>query len=270
MLIPPSPCTGSTRIGGRLVVDRRGCRGEVVVGHVDEAGHHGLEAGMILGLGGGGERGEGAAVKAPFHRHDFEPPGLAAVGAGQLDGGLVGLGAAVAEEALRPEGSLGELLRQSALGLHVPGVGHVNEPADLFANGRDNALGAMAQQVAAPAGKEVEITVSLGVPHRGALAANQADGEPSIVGYHVTIELADCLSGARKGWWRLRQRSDSNSVEQQNKNEARSTRDENHGLSRTGRCKNSGVSVIAADDLGAGAALREDFEKQASGAVCRR
>ena len=47
------------------------------------------------------------------------------------------------------------------------------EPADLFANGRDNALGAMAQQVAAPAGEEVEITVSLGVPAPRALAANE-------------------------------------------------------------------------------------------------
>ena len=56
----------------RFVVDGRGRGGEVVVGHVDETRHHRLEAGMVLGLGGGREGGEGPAVKAPLHRHDLD------------------------------------------------------------------------------------------------------------------------------------------------------------------------------------------------------
>ena len=67
----------------------------------------------------------------------------------------------------------------------------MDQLADLFANRRDDPRRAMTQQVAAPAGEEVEIAVSLGIPHPGPLAANQADGEPSIVGNHVTIELGD-------------------------------------------------------------------------------
>ena len=67
----------------------------------------------------------------------------------------------------------------------------MDQPADLFANRRDDPLGAVAQQVAAPAREEVEIAVALGVPHPRSLAANEADGVSAIIGDHVPIELGD-------------------------------------------------------------------------------
>ena len=88
---------------GGLIVEDRGDRREVVVGHVDEARHHRLEAHVVLGLGRRRQRGEGPAVEAPFHRDDLEAPLLVTIGPCQLDRCLVGFGSAVAEEALAAE-----------------------------------------------------------------------------------------------------------------------------------------------------------------------
>ena len=70
---------------------------------------------------------------------------------------------------LRSDKRLGPL----PLGFGVPGVGHVDQRGHLLLHGLDDRLGAMAQQVAAPAGKEIEIAVALGVPDVRALAAHQ-------------------------------------------------------------------------------------------------
>ena len=103
MLIPPSPWIGSTRTAAVWSSMRRGDGVEVVVGDVGEAGDHRLEARVILGLGRRGQGGVGPAVEAALHRDDLEPARGVAVGPGQLDRRLVGLGAAVAEEALAAE-----------------------------------------------------------------------------------------------------------------------------------------------------------------------
>ena len=47
-------------------------------------------------------------MKAPFHGDDLEPSPLVTVGPRQLDGGFVGLGSAIAEEALPAERPLRE------------------------------------------------------------------------------------------------------------------------------------------------------------------
>ena len=64
----------------RLDEHRRGAavdgaldRAEVVVGHVLEAARQGLEAVMVLLLGGGGDGGERAPVEAAAHRDDVAP-----------------------------------------------------------------------------------------------------------------------------------------------------------------------------------------------------
>ena len=103
MLIPPSPWIGLDQNRGCLIVEHRGDRREVVVGNIDEAGHHRLEPDVVLGLGRGRQCGVGPAVEASLHRDDLEAPLLVTEGPGQLDGGLIGLGPAVAEEALAAE-----------------------------------------------------------------------------------------------------------------------------------------------------------------------
>src|SRR6266404_6359375 len=55
----------------------------------------------------------------------------------------------------------------------------------------NHAWRAMADQVAAPAGEEIEITLPLGVPDVGPLAAPQADGEAAVVADHVFLEQGD-------------------------------------------------------------------------------
>ena len=95
---------------------------------------------------------------------------------------------------LRSESSLGP----AALGFGVPGVGHVDQRGDLLLHGLDDRLGTMAQQVAAPAGKEVEIAIALGVPHVRAFAARQRHAEAPIVGHDVPLEQLDDF--ARSSW----------------------------------------------------------------------
>ncbi len=95
----------------------------------------------------------------------------------------------------RSESACGE----RALGFHVPGVGHVDQLADLVADRLDDPGRAVAEQVAAPAGEEVEVAVPLGVPDPRTLAPDQADREPPVVGDHVPLELGDRLLRALVG-----------------------------------------------------------------------
>ena len=112
--MPPSPWIGSTRTAAVWSSSDVGDGVQVVVGDVGEAGHHRLEARVILGLGRRRERGVGPAVEAALHRDDLEPARGVPVGPGELDGRLVGLGAAVAEEALAAERPLRERLRRTS------------------------------------------------------------------------------------------------------------------------------------------------------------
>src|SRR5690606_40170574 len=53
----------------------------------------------------------------------------------------------------------------------------------------------IAQNIAAPAGKEIEIAVALRVPNEGAFATHQTDGVAGVVGNHVLVEQFDRLLG---------------------------------------------------------------------------
>ena len=173
---------------------RRGGGVQVAERRVGEAGHQRPQALVILGLGGGGGRAQGAAVETALEGDDLVAVLGRAVQPDQLDGRLVGLGARVAEERLPAETPLRKGLGPEPLQLGVPGVGDVDQLAQLVADGLDDRRRAMAQQVAAPAGEEVEIAVALAVPHPGVLAADQGDGKASVVGDHVALkELEDFL-----------------------------------------------------------------------------
>ena len=59
--------------------------------------------------------------------------------------------------------------------------------ANLLAHGLDDRRGTMAQQIAAPAGKEIEIAVPFGIPDVRAFAARQHDGKAAVIGNHVLL-----------------------------------------------------------------------------------
>src|SRR5439155_12002524 len=106
----------------------------------------------------------------------------------------------VTEKALAvPAGALAERLSQKALSLRVPGVRHVDQLPDLFTHGFHHTRRTVAEQVAAPTREEVEVTVALGVPDVGPLAAQQADRVARVVGDHVFLEQVD-------DFWRRKRR----------------------------------------------------------------
>ena len=134
---------------GGLVVKNPGDSLEVVVRHVHEPRHHRLEPQVVLGLGSCRQCGESPAVEASFHRDNLVSAMDMSMSPRQLDRRLVGLGAAVAEEALagvemRTDRPLRKCLGKRSLRFHVPGIGHVDELPDLFPNRGDDPGRAMA------------------------------------------------------------------------------------------------------------------------------
>src|SRR5438128_1391471 len=57
----------------------------------------------------------------------------------------------------------------------------------------------VAEQVAAPAGEEIEVAAALRVPDERFLAADQANGEARVVGDHVLVEKIHDLSRGSGG-----------------------------------------------------------------------
>ena len=78
-------------------------------------------------------------------------------------------------------------LASSPCGFDVPGVGHVDELGDLLLHRLDDARRTVAEQVAAPAGEEVEVAVALGVPDVRAFAAHQAHRIARVVADDVAV-----------------------------------------------------------------------------------
>ncbi len=181
---------------------KRGGGLQVAEGGIGEAGHQRSQARVILRLRGGRGRAQGAAVKSALEGDDLVAALGRAVQADQLDRRLVGLRAGVAEEGLPAETPLRKRLGPKPLQLGVPGVGDVDQLAQLLADGLDDRGRAMPQQVAPPAGKQIEVAVPFGVPHPGVFAADQGHGKPPVVGDHVALEEFEDFWGshATRDW----------------------------------------------------------------------
>ncbi len=182
---------------GRLVVDQAGHGVQIAEGGVDETGHQRSEPLVVLRLRGGRGGAERPAVEAALEGNDLVTL-LGRVQPGELDGRLVGLGAGVAEERLAAETSLRQGLGPLALQFRVPGVGHVDQLAQLLADGLDHRRRAMSQQVAAPAVKQVEVAVPFRIPHVRSLAPHQGDRKAIVVGNHVSLEQLQRLFGTHR------------------------------------------------------------------------
>ena len=81
-----------------------------------------------------------------------------------------------------------ERLAERSLRLGVPGVRNVNELSDLLAHRLHDARRTVAENVAAPTGKEVEIAVALRVPDVRSFAAHQTHRIARVIGDDVFPE----------------------------------------------------------------------------------
>ena len=173
-----------------VVVDELRHRVEIAVGGVLEAGQHRPEAFMVFRLGSRGHAAERAAVEAAAEGDDLV---LHAVGAeaDELDRRLVGLGAGTAEESLAAEAPLGEEPGPFPLGLGVPGIGDRDQPRDLVLHRLHDRRRAVAEEVASPAGEEIEVLAPLGIPDLRSGPALEADREALVVGDDIPVEGVD-------------------------------------------------------------------------------
>lgn len=176
------------RAGFRVDQARRGI--EVSERCMRKTRKHGADAGVVLRLAGRAQGAHGAAMEAVEHRNDFEPA-RAAAKASQLDGGFVRLGAAIGEKRLgaaRPARAGAECFGQLTLQFGVPGVGNVNQLADLIAHRFDDTRRAMAQDAAAPAGEKVEVFVAFVVPNRRFDSAYERHRVAGVVADHIIVK----------------------------------------------------------------------------------
>ena len=106
-----------------------------------------------------------------------------AAGAGladELERGLVGLGAGVAEEDAPVEARLSEARGEAHGGLGVVEVADVHQPPGLLAHGLHDPRVAVAEVGHGDAAEAVEVLLTLGVPQARARAAHELDREARV------------------------------------------------------------------------------------------
>ena len=163
---------------------------QIVEAGVVEAGHQRTDALVVLRLSRRSGRSKRAAVEAVVETDHAVATRLGPVQPHQLQGSLDRLGTAVAEKCLA-ESAAAQRLGKIALRLGVPGVGDVDQLRDLLFDRFDHSRRTVAQDVAAPAGEQVQVPSPLGIPHTGSLATDQADRVATVVGDHVLLELGN-------------------------------------------------------------------------------
>src|SRR5919106_5074806 len=105
---------------------------------------------------------------------------LAAVAPRQLDGCLIGLGAAVTKKNAIGKRVAAQLTRELRLGDNMIEIRNVEQLARLLLDGTDYCRMAVAQTVDRDARQEIEVLFAVGIPHPRALAAHQRDGIPGV------------------------------------------------------------------------------------------
>ena len=126
---------------------------------------------LVLGLPRSGNGRQGAPVKGTLGGDDLVPP--RPVLAGQLKGGLVGLGAAVAEKDLVPRRVLHQGPGQKSLGLRIVEVGGMNQAGNLLFHRRHHRRVAVPQDVHGQAADQVQVAAPPVIPHPGSFPLDQ-------------------------------------------------------------------------------------------------
>jgi hypothetical protein len=127
-------------------------------------------------------------VKTALKCDDFVPLLGERMKSHQFYSGFVRFGTAVAEEHFSAETSFGQEFRPRALQFGVPSVGNVNQFGDLFLYSLDNRRGSVSEESASPAGKEVDVPFSFGIPDFGVFSAYQRYRIARVVADDVLIE----------------------------------------------------------------------------------
>ncbi|EWS53574.1 hypothetical protein X551_03632 [Methylibium sp. T29] len=167
---------------GRFL-DRR----HVVQRHPHEALHQRPEAGLHLGVAGGRQRGDRAAVKGLLVDDDLRAVDALVVTelARDLQRGLVGLQPGAAEKGIGQPAQIaqpgGELLLQRRLVV----VRAVDQLADLVGQRRHQPRVGVAQGVDGDPAQRVEVLAAFGVPHAAALAMRQRERQAAVGVHHV-------------------------------------------------------------------------------------
>ncbi len=160
-------------LGGGVVHGR-----DVVIGHAHEARHQRLEAALLGRVARGRQRGQRAAVKAVVHHQDLRPRHLPAVAvqARQLERGLVGLGAGVAEEGRLHVGQGAQALAQAFLPVDAEHVGGVQQQAGLLGDHGGDLRVRVAQGGHCHTGNGIQVFGAVLVPELGPTATDEGHG----------------------------------------------------------------------------------------------
>ncbi len=140
--------------------------GNIVEAHELDAGNDRPERLAILGLVGGRDGAEGAAVEALLEREKLRADRFAfaaqqaGMGARQLQRAFPGFGAGVGEEDAIQAGALGEPQRKLRLALVIEEVRGVDERAALLGDGLLDRRMAVAERVDADAAEQIEIALA--------------------------------------------------------------------------------------------------------------
>ena len=161
---------------------------EVVVGHLPEARHHRLEPFLDLLLAGRGDARQRPAVEGVDGGDDFKPAFVVAELAGQLEQALVGLDAAVAEEAFAGADEADQRLRQPALRLVVVEIRGVDDLARLLDQRLGDGRVRVAQRTDRDAAAQIQVTPPGDVVEIAARAVAEHDVEAAIAGHDVLLE----------------------------------------------------------------------------------
>ena len=154
-------------------------RGQVIGGHLLEASGQRRETVAQALAARSGQRTEGTAVEAAAQGDDLVGVALldlAHVAAGQLDAGLVGLGAGIAEEGLAMMAGAQQQAGQLQLLFLIEEVADVPELVGLGFQGGADLVVAVAQGGHRNAGQQVHIFLTVHVPQPRALASDHSHG----------------------------------------------------------------------------------------------
>jgi len=162
-------------------------RSDVVERHAHEAFDQRLKASVYLGIAGGRQRGNRAAMKGLFiHDHFSARDALVvAVLARNLQSGLIGFQARVAEEDVGHARALDQQAGQLFLQRHLVVVAAVDHLLDLILQCGHQFGVLVAQRVHGDAGERVQIASALGVPDAHAFAMRQGNGQAAVSGHHM-------------------------------------------------------------------------------------